>query len=218
VAGLQGLWGSRTSQVALSSGDRPSPVVGHDRRRIAAAAVPDLSPDAEAGLTAATQNLCQGRRAVGVTARGRGAAPCQPEPPPGLGRPGRVRRPHPLAAHGPPRPSLGHPGHHPALASPPRTQEVDLPEPARTTTDQRHHRRADRADGTGEPELGIHADPGRAAQTRPPRRRLHDPPDPEAPPNPTSTGTTHRHHLAGGSCAPRPAACWPSTSSTSTVR
>jgi hypothetical protein len=36
------LWGSRTSQMVLTSGDRPSPVVGHDRRRVAAAAVPDF--------------------------------------------------------------------------------------------------------------------------------------------------------------------------------
>jgi hypothetical protein len=32
---------------------------------------------------------------------------------------------------------------------------VDLPEPARTATDRRSARRADRADGAGEPELGI---------------------------------------------------------------
>ena len=33
----------------------------------------------------------------------------------------------------------------PALAPPPRAQEVDLPEPARTATDQRRHRRAGRS-------------------------------------------------------------------------
>ena len=49
---------------------------------------------------------------------------------------------------------------------------------------------------TGEPELGIPQDPGRAAQTRPPRRRLDDPPDPQAPPDPTGTGPAHRHQLA----------------------
>src|SRR6185436_11032550 len=53
--------------------------------------------------------------------------------------------------NGPPRPSPDHPGHHPALASPPRTPERDLPQPARTTTDQRRPRHAGR---TGEPELG----------------------------------------------------------------
>jgi hypothetical protein len=36
----------------------------------------------------------------------------------------------------------------------------------------------------------------RAAQTRPPRRRLHDPPDSQAPPHPAGTGAAHRHQLA----------------------
>ena len=57
-------------------------------------------------------------------------------------------------------------------------------------------RRAGRADGDGEPELGIPEDPGRAAQTRPPRRRLDDPADPQAPPDPTGAGAAHRHQLA----------------------
>jgi hypothetical protein len=52
------LRGSRTSHMVPTSGDRRSPVVGHDRRRVAAAAVPDLPPDAEAGLAAGTQHLC----------------------------------------------------------------------------------------------------------------------------------------------------------------
>src|SRR4051812_12719838 len=38
---------------------------------------------------------------------------------------------------------------------------------------------------------GIHKSSGRAAQTRPSRRRLHDPPDPAPPPDPTSTGAAH---------------------------
>ena len=109
----------------------------------------------------------------------------QPETTLGLGGPGRLRRPDPVAAHEPASPSPGHPGHHPALAPPPRAQEVDLPEPTRTATDQRRPRRAGRTDGAGEPELGISQDPGRAAQTRPPRRRLDDPSDPAAPPDPT---------------------------------
>ena len=71
---------------------------------------------------------------------------------------------------------------------------------------------------TGEPELGIPQDPGRAAQTRPPRRRLDDPPDPAA-----ATGSHRRRRgtptpAGGSSCARRPPACWPSTSSTSTAR
>ena len=58
----------------------------------------------------------------------------------------------------------------------------------------------------------------RAAQTRPPGRRLNDPADPQAPPHPTGAATAHRHHLAAVSCAPRPPACSRSTSSTSTAR
>ena len=36
---------------------------------------------------------------------------------------------------------------------------------------------------TEEPELGVQEDPGRAAQARPPDRRLDDPPDPAPPPD-----------------------------------
>ena len=57
-----------------------------------------------------------------------------------------------------PRVLRGHrlitPDTHPALASPPRTQKVDLPEQARTTTDQRRAHRVGGADGAGEPALG----------------------------------------------------------------
>jgi hypothetical protein len=60
-------------------------------------------------------------------------------------------------------PSLGHPGHDPALAPSSRAQEMDLPEPTRTPTDRRRPRRAGGADGAGEPELGLPQDPGRAA-------------------------------------------------------
>jgi putative transposase len=49
---------------------------------------------------------------------------------------------------------------------------------------------------TGQPQLGIPEAPRRAAHTRPPRRHLDDPPDPQAPPDPTGTGPTHRHQLA----------------------
>ena len=54
-------------------------------------------------------------------------------------------------------------------------QQVDLPEPSRSPTDQRRARGAGRTDGDGEPELGIQEDPGRVAQARPPRRRLDHP-------------------------------------------
>jgi hypothetical protein len=53
--------------------------------------------------------------------------------------------------------------------------------------------RTGRAHRAREPALGIHGDPRRAAQTRPPRRRLEDPKDPRAPPDHTGTGPAYRH-------------------------
>jgi hypothetical protein len=56
--------------------------------------------------------------------------------------------------------------------------------------------------GEGEPDLGLirnlglMQDPGRAAQARASRRRLNDPPDPQAPPDPTFAVPCHRHELA----------------------
>src|SRR3954447_18942986 len=109
---------------------------------------------------------------------------------------GRVRRTHPAAAPGAEVPSLRHPEHHPGLAPPSRAQEMDLPEPIWPPTEQRPHRRAGRAHGDGEPELGLPQSAGRTAQTRPPGRRHDDPEDPEAPPHPTGTRAALRHHLA----------------------
>ena len=95
---------------------------------------------------------------------------------------------------------------------------MDLSEPTRTPTDQQRTRRVGRADGNGQPELGIPEDPGRAAQTRRPGRRLDDPADPQTPPHPTGAGAIHRHHMAAVPAHPKPPACWRSTSSTSTAR
>src|SRR5512133_1138114 len=60
------------------------------------------------------------------------------------------------------------------------TQEVDLPEPLRSPTPRPSDRRADRTAGPRERDLGLPAHSRRTAQTRAARRRLHDPPDPQA--------------------------------------
>jgi hypothetical protein len=57
-------------------------------------------------------------------------------------------------------------------------------------------------DGAGEPDWGIRQDPGRAAQARPPGRRLYRPPDPQASPDPAGTVATDRHELAAVSARP----------------
>ena len=121
--------------------------------------------------------------------------PHQPTTAHGLGGPGRVRRPRPAVAPSTALPSPGHPEHDPPLASPPRRQKMDLLQPDRTATDRGRPRRLGGANGAGEPALGIHADPGRVAQTRPPRWRLDDPPDPRTAPDLTGTGPAHRHQL-----------------------
>src|SRR6476620_11486780 len=63
--------------------------------------------------------------------------------PPGVGGPGRVRRPRPVATNAEARSPPGHPGHHPGLAPPTRAQEMDLSEPAWAAIDRRRHRGAD---------------------------------------------------------------------------
>ena len=54
----------------------------------------------------------------------------------------------------------------------------------------------DRAARHREPRLGIPADPRRAAETRPPGQRVHDPQGAQGAEDPTRTATTHRHDLA----------------------
>jgi hypothetical protein len=90
--------------------------------------------------------------------------------------------------------------------------------PGRPATDRRRPRRTGGTDGAEEPEVEIPKGPGRAAQTRPPDRRHNDPADPQTPPNPARAGPAHRHQLAAAPTHPKPPACWPSTSSTSTAR
>ena len=81
-------------------------------------------------------------------------------------------------------------------ASPDRPQ---VPEPDGTAAGQCRDRRADRAARHREQRLGLPADPGRAAEARPPGRRVHDPPGPQGPVDPPAphrrTDTTWRQFL-----------------------
>jgi hypothetical protein len=88
------------------------------------------------------------------------------------------------------------PGHDPALAPPPGHQEVDLPEPLRSPTGQRHDRRPDRAAGPREPDLGLPAHPRRTTQTRASHRRLHDPQDPQAEADTAGAAASDRYDMA----------------------
>jgi hypothetical protein len=76
------------------------------------------------------------------------------------------------------------------------SRAVDLPEPHRTPVAARRSRRAHRTARSGQRLVGLPADPGRAAQARPPGRRVHDPPDPQESPDPAGTDTPQQPKLA----------------------
>src|SRR6476469_8020715 len=168
----------------------PFPAFGPARARSCAGWCPPrrsalgLPTGARVGPTDGPHVLHQGRRATRTATRGRRAAPQEPEATYRLGRPGRVRRSRAAVASRTASAVPGHPEHDPALAPSPRPPTMDLPPPDRTTTHRRRPRRPGSAHGAGEPALGIYPNPGRVAHTRPPHRRLDDPPDPPAPPHP----------------------------------
>ena len=138
----------------------------------------------------------QERRAARAAARGRRAAPHPSAAPARLGRPRSLRRADPAPARKAAEAPAGHPRHRPALAPPPRLPQMDLPAPDGTATGQHRDRRPHRAARHREPRLEIPADPGRAAQARPPGRRVHDPPGPEGPEDSSGAGAAHRHDVA----------------------
>src|SRR6476659_6585093 len=78
------------------------------------------------GLAVVSLVLRQGRRAPRPTPRSRRPAPHQPAAAPGLGGPGRVRRPRAAIAPGTAVPPRSPSGHDPALASSPRPPTMDL--------------------------------------------------------------------------------------------
>ena len=83
--------------------------------------------DNRAQLHTIVNDLVRDCRTARAAARGRRTAPHQPKTTPGLGGPGRVRRPDPAAASSTALPSPGHPEYDPAPASLPGAREVDLP-------------------------------------------------------------------------------------------
>ena len=126
----------------------------HDRGRVATSALPDLESASRPAGTARTRIGSQGRRTARPSPRGRRTPQNQPQAPPGLGRPSPVRRPHPTSARSAAQSPAHHPGHGPAVAPTAGHQEVDLPEPVRSPTPRPDHRRAHRADGPRERDLG----------------------------------------------------------------
>ncbi len=96
----------------------------------------------------------------------------------------------------------GHTRHRPAMAPAPGPPEAGLPAPDGTAASQRRDRRAHGAARHREPRRGIQ-DPRRAAQTRPPRQRIGDPPGRQDPADPSGTATARRHQRARILARPR---------------
>src|ERR1700691_3599471 len=95
--------------------------------RVDSLAVPDLHPALWLAGPARPVNGIQGHRTARAAARGRRAAPRPAPAPAGLVRPCDLRRADPAPATASADAPPGHARHHPAVASPPGRQEMDLP-------------------------------------------------------------------------------------------
>ena len=164
--------------------------------RVPQAALPHLHPALRLAGPARPIVGFQEHRAARAAARGRRAMARQSQAPAGLGRPRTPRHADPAPAGKAADAPAGHPRHRPPVAPPLGHPEVDLPEPDRTAACQRRDRHADQAARHRERRLGIQEDPRRAAQARPPGRRIHHPPGPQGPEDFPGAETPDRRDLA----------------------
>ena len=179
------LWGSRSQPELMTCGDRqPCMIAAVSLRLLYLILSRLLDSLALLGRASAAKDveLLVLRHEVAVLRR------TNPKPRLDWGRPSPVRRPHPTSARSAAQSPAHHPGHGPAVAPTAGHQEVDLPEPVRSPTPRPDHRRAHRADGPRERDLGLAAHPRRTPQTRPPHRRVYHPQDPQAAADSTSAG------------------------------
>jgi hypothetical protein len=137
------------------------------------AALPGLRPPDWLDGAAGTLGGVEGCRVAGASAGGGSATAAESQIEAGLGRPGGARCAGPAASQAVADGPAGDPGHAAGLAPAAGPLAVGLSAPGRQAAGQRQGRGADRADGAGEPGLGIQADPGRAARPRVSGRGLH---------------------------------------------
>src|ERR1022692_621165 len=119
------------------------------------ASVSDVRPPGWVDGAAGTVGGVEGRRAAGAAPGGRGAATAASQTEAGLGRQGGTRRPDPAAPQAAADRSPGHARHAAALAPAAGPLALDLSSPRRQAASRCPARGADRADGAGEPGLGL---------------------------------------------------------------
>ena len=158
-------------------------------------ALPDVRPHGRVASAAGAFGGVEGRRADGAPARDRTAAAPAPQAEPGLGRPGDTRRPGPAAPAAAADEPARDAGHAAALAPAAGPPAVDLSPSRWPAAGRCVGRGADRADGAGDPRMGIQADPGRTARPGHPRWSVHGAADPETAADPARSAAPP-HDLA----------------------
>jgi hypothetical protein len=122
--------------------------------RVVASALPGFSAAAEPAVFVRSLVEVQGRRAPGTAPRSCRLAESESKASYGLGGSSDPRRARPQVAPDAAGASRGHTGHHPALASSPGRQEMDISTSRRTPTRLRRRDRADQTHGQGESQRG----------------------------------------------------------------
>src|SRR6266511_3752003 len=129
--------------------------------------VPELVSAPRLARTARPRADIRERRVARAATRGRGAAPTGRPTASYLARPGHPVGVEPTPLKGAPTPSPGHTRHPAALASSPDQSPLDAsPPPTRPAIDIPGAAAPDRADGSGQPDLGLSAHPRRTPPAR----------------------------------------------------
>ena len=164
--------------------------------RVLASALSHLRPALRLAGPARPVIGLQGRGVARAAPRGRRAAPRTSAAPAGLGRPRDPHRADPTPAGTAANAPAGHPGTvlrwHRRLITRQWTYPHRTGRPPVSAEIAALIERLATENNT----LGVQEDPGRAAQARPPGQRIHHPPGPQSPEDPSGTATAHRHYVA----------------------
>jgi putative transposase len=178
---LSYLWGARSLLGVVTCVDMRIMASGMMIGCISPSALPGLRADLRLAGPARPVNGVRGHRAAGAATRGCRAAPHPSPAPRGLGRSGGPLRAHPASATAAAGAPTGHARHRPTMAPPPGHKEVGAPDRTGRPPISPEIAALIKRLAIREQQLGIPADPGRAAQAWLPGQRIHDPPRPRGP-------------------------------------